>query len=219
MIEDRVLIEKNTKLDGIYSGSIVIPDQVNLNDRESKIGKIVAVGPGYIDGKGRTRLPGIRVGRSCYYTRYGKEVIDLGDDCVWIITRQHGVLAYVEFDADGFPCKIEPRLDRILIRECIDAEKITSGGIVIPNPKKPVIDYRLYEVLEVGPGLPQWETDEVSDVTRLDPTGVVIPLAVSVGDFVWAAPQCGVQISWNHRGSREEFILAKLSECIMVEKR
>ena len=73
---------------------------------------------------------------------------------------------------------IEPLEDRVVIRP-LDAEEITSSGLVIPDTAKEKPQEG--EVLAVGPG-------------RLDDNGKRIPVDVSQGDRVLYSKYAGTEV-------------------------
>jgi len=73
---------------------------------------------------------------------------------------------------------IEPLEDRVVIRP-LDAEEITSSGLVIPDTAKEKPQEG--EVLAVGPG-------------RLDDNGKRIPVDVSTGDRVLYSKYAGTEV-------------------------
>ena len=73
---------------------------------------------------------------------------------------------------------IEPLEDRVVIRP-LDAEEVTSSGLVIPDTAKEKPQEG--EVLAVGPG-------------RLDDNGKRIPVDVSTGDRVLYSKYAGTEV-------------------------
>lgn len=197
MNEDWVFIKKAQDLDGAKKvGLIIVPEDVNTNIRESKIGKIMAAGAGHY-GIGGWIESNVETGRYCYYTRYGKEQFEDTEGQVWVFTRGRGVLAYVDVESK----KVFPRFDRLLVK--LDEEETYSiiSRVTPTNRGEEYKRYRRYRVLEIGPG-------ELSK-----------PVTVTVGDYVWAAEANGVKVSWVEDNKIADYRLIPESECIAYEKR
>ncbi len=76
-----------------------------------------------------------------------------------------------------------PLADRIVVR-VTEAEKITAGGIIIPDSASTVSGYLKGEVLAVGTG-------------AKNKKGNIKPLDVKLGDFVLFAQYSGTKIEFN----------------------
>lgn len=92
--------------------------------------------------------------------------------------------------------KFRPLHDRILLRR-IEEEKLTTGGIIIPDTarEKPMEG----EILAVGPG-------------GLDEKGVRIPLGVKVGDHVLFGKWSGTETMIDG----EELLIMKESDVMGI---
>lgn len=213
--KDWVLIERCEETEAIKKiGSLYIPDSVDMHVMESKIGRIISVGGGHTDTKGRFHKLDIRVGHYCYFTRYGKLPLET-EDGRYVFTRNRGVLAYVYFEEDGNPNsfikEIVPRFDRLLVEEIplSDKNKL-SGMIQLANQEYKVDDYRYYKVHNVGMGEPLRRKGS----KLIDPNDVR-PCEVRVGDEVISSMQSGVKVSFlTNNATRKEFRLIPESECV-----
>ena len=76
---------------------------------------------------------------------------------------------------------IEPLEDRVVIRP-LDAEEVTSSGLVIPDTAKEKPQEG--KVLAVGPG-------------RIDDKGNRVPVDVAVGDVVIYSKYGGTEVKYN----------------------
>lgn len=211
MCGDWVLILKEEAFDGARKiGNIYVPDTVNTNIRESKIGRVLRCGRGTVDNNGRFRACGIIENNLVYYTRYGKETVEGVDGEQYVITRNRGVLAYVLVAKNNI-LGVVPRHNRLLVEEIKVGEHTTSSGIVLLDAKPKVDDYRRWRVLDVGPGEPKKHKKYFEYADPIKPV-------VSVGDIVWAAQQSGVQVSWYSGTKKMVRRLIPESECILYEK-
>ncbi|MEK7154119.1 MAG: co-chaperone GroES [Patescibacteria group bacterium] len=88
---DRVLIEPLREEK--RKGGIILPDTVE-KERPEK-GKIVAVGPGKIDDKGKRIPMNVKKSDKVLFTKYGPNEIKI-DDKEYLIAREEDILAIVE---------------------------------------------------------------------------------------------------------------------------
>lgn len=204
MLYDRVLIQKEARFDAPKAvGSIEIPNSVNLNIRMSKIGRILGVGWGNYNSKGKRWETEVQVGQLVYYTRYGKDAqFDGVEGEKYIICRESGVLAWVRLGKDEMPEFVSPRENRLWVKEIPVEERKSPGGIILATTLDSSPDALVrYEIKAVGPGKMNHETGEIEIVEA------------AIGEKVWAPKTAGVGITWHHRGEREEYRIISFSEC------
>ena len=92
--------------------------------------------------------------------------------------------------------KIKPLEDRILV-QTVDAEEITSSGLVIPDTAKEKPQEG--EVLSIGPG-------------RIDDNGNRVPLDVNVGDKVIYSKYGGTEVKY----AGEEYLILSARDVLAV---
>jgi co-chaperonin GroES (HSP10) len=181
-----------------------IPENVNANVRECKIGKVLAVGGGSRDSKGRHIASKIEPGWIVYYSRWGKQIFEGFDTTRYIVCRSPGVMACVDIK-DGKPFHLRPLWDYLWLEEDKEPDVKEGKAGVVYFEEKDAGDYRVWNVLGRGSGL-------------LNPnTGDSIPLTVNSGDKVYASAESGVNFSWNHEKVRREFRFMEEFECIAYE--
>ncbi len=93
---------------------------------------------------------------------------------------------------------ITPLADRIVVRVA-ETEKITAGGIIIPDSASTVSGYLKGEVLAVGTG-------------AKNKKGNIKPLDVQLGDFVLFAQYSGTKVEFNS----EELQIVKESDIMGI---
>ena len=91
---------------------------------------------------------------------------------------------------------IKPLEDRIVIKQ-VEAEQVTSSGLVIPDTAKEKPQEG--EVVAVGPG-------------RIDDNGNRVPLDVAVGDRVIYSKYGGTEIKYNG----EEYLILSARDVLAV---
>lgn len=220
-VGDQVLIEKLPEFDNPERfGSIILPNSLNLNIRESKIGRVVAVGPGeWSYSKKPVFLKNdVEVGRLVYYTRYGKQYFKTSDDVTFALTLSAGVLAYVFWNGEHI-VGLSPRIDRLWCEDCTIEEETTKSGIVMLRSLRPQHthdspqdEFRVFRVLHTGRGR----------INQL--TGKRIPLQVIPGQYVWAHRHSGAQVSWlgedvSGKVVRKKYRLLFENDCILTSSK
>ena len=90
-LNDRVLILR-TDEEQKTSGGIVIPDTAKEKPKE---GRVIAVGPGKLDEKGKRISPGVKKGDLIIFGKYAGSEIKI-DGIEHLIMREHDILAIVE---------------------------------------------------------------------------------------------------------------------------
>ncbi len=88
---DRVLIEPLREEK--RKGGIILPDTME-KERPEK-GKIIAVGPGKVDDKGKKIPMNVKKGDTVLFTKYGPNEIKVGEK-EYLIAREEDILAIVE---------------------------------------------------------------------------------------------------------------------------
>lgn len=221
MIQDWVLIEKMDDFDNPReSGGIVIPETVNLNRRESKVGKIVAFGSGIYDKKGRW-IPTLNLyeGTMIYYGRWGKHLIDKGElpddlkaeDSKYVVCRSSGILAEISLDDNSNIEGVYPYTDQMLTKRLPREKVLKDSGIILLQNKAKPFEYEPYEVLTKGPfrywsaGLRKMVNHPQKDI-------------IQVGSIIWSTEQNGVQISFRQKGKIEIFRLVSFDDIIAVSE-
>lgn len=203
---DRVFLKREAKFDKPEKvGSIFVPN--NVNRRETKICVVLKVGWGNYNTKNQKWFTTVKPGELVYCTRYGKDIVksnphDYEGD-TYIITRESGLLAYVDLDENGNPCYVRPRMNRIWAKE-IKEEKTSHGGIIIPSDEEEV--NRKFKVLEVGPGLFEYE----SLITK--------PMTIKKGDIVLANRSAGVGFTWTYNGLDEYRIFSEDEVIVRIDE-
>ena len=94
---------------------------------------------------------------------------------------------------------IKPLEDRIVIKQ-VEAEQVTSSGLVIPDTAKEKPQEG--EVVAVGPG-------------RIDDNGNRVPIDVSVGDKVLYSKYGGTEVKF---GADEYLVLSARDVLAIVER-
>jgi chaperonin GroES len=94
-LSDRVLIEpvSSEEVKKFGKVSIVMPQTVDKERPEQ--GKIIAVGPGKIDGHGKRVPMSVRKGDTVLFTKYGPNEIKI-DGKEYLIAKEEDILAILE---------------------------------------------------------------------------------------------------------------------------
>jgi len=90
-LQDRVIVKQSDAEEKTKSG-IVLPD--SAKEKPTK-GKVIAVGPGKLDDKGRAMELGIRNGDTVYYGKYSGTDIEVNGE-KFVILRESDVLGVLE---------------------------------------------------------------------------------------------------------------------------
>src|SRR5688572_2554348 len=90
-LQDRVIVRQSSAEEKTASG-IVLPD--SAKEKPTK-GKVIAVGPGKLDDKGRPMELGVRVGDTVYYGKYSGTDVEIDGDKL-VILRETDVLGVLE---------------------------------------------------------------------------------------------------------------------------
>ena len=90
-LQDRVIVKQSEAEEKTKSG-ILLPD--TAKEKPTK-GKVIAVGPGKLDDKGKPMELGVRVGDSVYYGKYSGTDIEV-DGEKFVILRESDVLGVLE---------------------------------------------------------------------------------------------------------------------------
>ena len=90
-LSDRVIVKQSEAETKTASG-IVLPD--SAKEKPTK-GKVIAVGPGKLDDKGKAMELGVRVNDTVYYGKYSGTEIEV-DTEKFVILRESDILGIVE---------------------------------------------------------------------------------------------------------------------------
>ena len=90
-LADRVIVKQNEAEEKTASG-ILLPDAAKTKPTQ---GKIVSVGPGKLDDKGKPMAMAVRAGETVYYGKYSGTDVEL-DGEKFVILREADILGVVE---------------------------------------------------------------------------------------------------------------------------
>ena len=90
-LQDRVIV-KQTEAEEKTKSGIVLPD--SAKEKPTK-GKVIAVGPGKLDEKGKPMEIGVRVGDSVYYGKYAGTDVEV-EGQKFVILRENDILGVLE---------------------------------------------------------------------------------------------------------------------------
>ena len=90
-LQDRVIVKQSEAEEKTKTG-IVLPD--SAKEKPTK-GKVVAVGPGKLNDKGKPMEIGLRVGDTVYYGKYSGTDVEVDGD-KYVILRETDVLGVLE---------------------------------------------------------------------------------------------------------------------------
>src|SRR3954451_24291540 len=90
-LQDRVIVKQSEAEEKTKSG-ILLPD--TAKEKPTR-GKVIAVGPGKFDDKGKPMEIGLRVGDTIYYGKYSGTDIEV-DGQKFVILRESDVLGVLE---------------------------------------------------------------------------------------------------------------------------
>ena len=90
-LADRVIVKQSEAEEKTKSG-ILLPD--TAKEKPTR-GKVIAVGPGKLDDKGRPMEIGLRVGDTVYYGKYSGTDVEIDGEKL-VILRESDVLGVLE---------------------------------------------------------------------------------------------------------------------------
>ena len=90
-LQDRVIVKQSEAEEKTKSG-ILLPD--TAKEKPTK-GKVIAVGPGKLDDKGKPMEIGLRVGDTVYYGKYSGSDVEINGE-KFVILRESDVLGVLE---------------------------------------------------------------------------------------------------------------------------
>lgn len=90
-LQDRVIVKQSEAEEKTKSG-IVLPD--SAKEKPTK-GKVIAVGPGKLDEKGRPMEIALRTGDTVYYGKYSGTEVEIDGEKL-VILRESDVLGVLE---------------------------------------------------------------------------------------------------------------------------
>jgi chaperonin GroES len=90
-LADRVIVKQSEAEEKTASG-IVLPDAAK--EKPTK-GKVVAVGPGKFDDKGKRMALGVKAGDNVYYGKYSGTDVEVDGD-KFVILRESDILGVLE---------------------------------------------------------------------------------------------------------------------------
>ncbi len=90
-LQDRVIVKQSEAEEKTKSG-IVLPDAAK--EKPTK-GKVIAVGPGKLDDKGKPMEIGLRVGDTIYYGKYSGTDVEVNTE-KFVILREQDILGVLE---------------------------------------------------------------------------------------------------------------------------
>jgi chaperonin GroES len=90
-LQDRVIVKQSEAEEKTKSG-ILLPDMAKEKPTR---GKVIAVGPGRLDDKGKPMEIGLRVGETVYYGKYSGTDVEV-DGEKFVILRESDVLGVLE---------------------------------------------------------------------------------------------------------------------------
>jgi chaperonin GroES len=90
-LQDRVIVKQSEAEEKTKSG-ILLPD--TAKEKPTR-GKVIAVGPGKLDDKGRPMEIGLRVGDTVYYGKYSGTDVEVNGE-KFVILRESDVLGVLE---------------------------------------------------------------------------------------------------------------------------
>ena len=90
-LQDRVIV-KQTEAEEKTKSGIVLPD--SAKEKPTK-GKVIAVGPGKLNEKGKPMEVGVRVGDSVYYGKYAGTDVEV-EGQKYVILRENDILGVLE---------------------------------------------------------------------------------------------------------------------------
>ena len=90
-LQDRVIVKQSQAEEKTKSG-ILLPD--SAKEKPTK-GKVIAVGPGKLDDKGKPMELGVRVGDTVYYGKYSGTDVEVNQE-KFVILRESDILGVLE---------------------------------------------------------------------------------------------------------------------------
>jgi chaperonin GroES len=92
-IADRVLVQRIDKPETKTVGGIIIPD--TAQKEKSKLGKVIATGPGRTTDDGKLVAMSIKKGATVVFNAGWDNEVDLGDDEAYFLIKESDILAVV----------------------------------------------------------------------------------------------------------------------------
>jgi chaperonin GroES len=90
-LADRVIV-KQSEAEAKTASGILLPDSAK---EKPTMGKVIAVGPGKLDEKGKPMELGVRVGDTIYYGKYSGTDVQV-DSEKFVILRESDILGVLE---------------------------------------------------------------------------------------------------------------------------
>ena len=90
-LQDRVIVKQSEAEEKTKTG-ILLPDSAKEKPTQ---GKVIAVGPGKLDDKGKPMELGVRVGDTVYYGKYSGTDVEIDGEKL-VILRESDVLGVLE---------------------------------------------------------------------------------------------------------------------------
>ena len=90
-LQDRVIV-KQTEAEEKTKSGIYLPDAAK---EKPTMGKVISVGPGKLDDKGKPMSIGVRAGDSVYYGKYAGTDIEVEGE-KFVILRENDILGVLE---------------------------------------------------------------------------------------------------------------------------
>ena len=90
-LQDRVIVKQSEAEEKTKSG-ILLPD--TAKEKPTR-GKVIAVGPGKLDDKGKPMEIGLRVGDTVYYGKYSGTDVEVNNE-KFVILREQDILGVLE---------------------------------------------------------------------------------------------------------------------------
>ena len=204
-IGDYVLIEVIERR--ISGAGIILP---KAETTASLYGKVIRVGPGETNPRtGKVHPIGVKPGDYIMSVQYmGEKVEAIGKK--FRLLREHGIWAKVKLkfktETDWGIEELEPYRDHLLLK--MDAEEKSLGGAVY-LPSNPQAQFRVAEVVTIGPG------------KRMPKADIITPIdGVSKGDKVICLRYAGCVVRMNkteYRLATEDDLQAVLPEAVEVD--
>jgi chaperonin GroES len=90
-LSDRVLVQRIEEEEEVKKGSIIVPDTAKEKPQK---GKVIAVGTGMLDEKGKRRAMALKKGDMILFGKYAGTEVEIGDQ-EYVIMREDDVLGIV----------------------------------------------------------------------------------------------------------------------------
>ena len=93
-LADRVLVKREEKESEKSAGGIIIPD--TAQKEKSKMGTVIAVGPGRMSDEGKLTPISVKVGAKVIFNSGWDNEVDLGDDEEYFLVKESDILATIK---------------------------------------------------------------------------------------------------------------------------